>query len=139
MVRAVLDTNVLVAAVLSRQGAPARLLRAWRDGLLEVVVSPLLLDEFGRVLAYPKLRSRITQRQAEAYVAMVAAGGEHHDDPETPPPVRCRDPDDDYLLALAAASSAYLVTGDDDLLSLAPKVPVHDPAALLAILEEEVR
>lgn len=131
-----LDTNVLVAAVLSRQGAPARVMPAWQEGLFELVVSPLLLDELRRVLTYPKLAARIPQDRAAAYVALLAAGGEHQDDPTEAPPVRSRDPDDDYLLALAAASSAYLITGDDDLLDLAPAVPVHGPADFLRFVEE---
>lgn len=54
--RAVLDPNVLVSAVLSPRGAPADVLRAWHDGRFELVVSPHLLDGLERVLAYPKLR-----------------------------------------------------------------------------------
>lgn len=131
MLRAVLDTNVLVSAILSRRGAPAALLRAWRDGEFEVVVSPSLLDELRRVLAYPKLRRRIGAEEAEAFVALFRAAAEHHDDPGGPASVRSRDAADDFLLALAEASSAYLVTGDDDLLELADVAPVLAPAALL--------
>lgn len=44
----------------------------------------------------------------------------------------CRDPDDDYLFALAHARAAALVSGDDDLLELAGKIPVFTPAEFLA-------
>lgn len=136
MIRAVLDTNVLVAAVLSRDGAPASLLRAWRDGRVELVVSPQLLDELSRVLAYPKLRPHVSQEQAARFVALLAAGAETYEDPAAPPPVRSCDPDDDYLLALAVTASAHLVTGDGDLLDLPAELPVHTPAEFVGLLDD---
>jgi len=139
VLRAVLDTNVLVAGVLSRSGAPAHLLQRWHRGEFELVVSPLLLDELTRVLAYPKLRSRVPADRAAAFVDLLAAAAEHRDDPGVAPGLASRDPDDDYLLALAAASSAFLVTGDDDLLELAPDAPVHSPAAFLELVDTTVR
>jgi predicted nucleic acid-binding protein len=53
---AILDANVLIAALLSPRGSPARLLRAWMNGAFELIVSPGLLAELERALAYPKLR-----------------------------------------------------------------------------------
>jgi predicted nucleic acid-binding protein len=55
--RAVLDLKVLISAVLSRGGAPARVLEAWISGRFELLVSPLLLAELERALACPKLRT----------------------------------------------------------------------------------
>lgn len=136
MIRAVVDTNVVVSALLAPRGAPALVMRAWMDGEFELVVSPHLLDELRRVLRYPKLRRRITTEQADTLLGLLWASGEHHDDPTTPPPVASPDPDDDFLVALAAAASAHLVSGDTDLLGLAPRIPVHDPAAFLDLLAE---
>ena len=56
--RAVLDTNVLVAGLISAQGTPAELLRLWRRGAFVVVVSPRLLGELVRVPTRPKIRDR---------------------------------------------------------------------------------
>lgn len=55
MTRAVLDTNVLISALLF-PGLPSRLVTAWQEGLLVPVVSPTILDEYLRALAYPKFK-----------------------------------------------------------------------------------
>lgn len=49
--RAVVDVNVLISALLTRQGNPAWVIQAWLGGAFELVVSPLLLDELERTLA----------------------------------------------------------------------------------------
>jgi hypothetical protein len=53
--RAVLDVNIVISAVLSPRGTPAKILQAWLDGEFEFVASEDLLSELGRALAYPKL------------------------------------------------------------------------------------
>ena len=50
--RAVLDPNVVISGLLSRDGSPAQTLLAWREGRFELVVSPLLLGELARALAF---------------------------------------------------------------------------------------
>ena len=134
--RAVLDTNVLVSAALSRQGAPARILEAWLRGAFELVVSPMLLDEFERVLAYPKIRERITETKAGSLARLIAQGSLLIDDPDEPPSISSRDADDDFLIALAFESRALLVSGDPDLLELSDRIPVLSPSAFLAQLTE---
>lgn len=56
--RVVLDANVFVSAILSPKGATGTVLRAWRDGRFLLVISPAILNEIGRVLAYPKIKKR---------------------------------------------------------------------------------
>jgi len=51
------------------------------------------------------------------------------------PPRLSADPGDDYLIALASQSSSVLVSGDRHLLALAPALPIHNPGALLAMLD----
>jgi uncharacterized protein len=127
-VRAVVDVNVLISGVLSAKGASAQILRASRDGLLELVVSEVLLAELKRALAYPKLRKRIPPEKAAAFVNWTGDHGTLAEDPTSPPAVSSRDPDDDYLLALAISRGAYLVTGDQDLLVLSKALPILTPA-----------
>lgn len=134
--RAVIDPNVVIAAALSPDGSPARVLRAWLDGVFELVVSPLLLDEIERALAYPRLRKRIAADEAHDLVELLRAGADHHADPSHPPPVRSADPGDDYLLALAATADAVIVSGDRHLLTLGEHLPVYPPAAFLAKILE---
>lgn len=133
--RAVLDANVLISAILSRRGAPAALLLAWQEGAFELIVSPLLLAELRRALAYPKLARLIAAADADAYLGWLSRGARVVADPPGPPPVRSSDPADDYLITLAAAERAVLVSGDGALTSLADLIPVRTPAGFLAELE----
>jgi uncharacterized protein len=133
-VRAVLDPNVINSALLSPEGAPAYALREWQQGAFELIVSPLLLAELERALAYPKLRLRIEPETATAVVEWLARGAAMEPDPVGPPPVHSPDPWDDYLIALASAKGAILVSGDEHLLGLAGTLPVYPPAAFLDLL-----
>jgi len=134
--RAILDPNVLISALLSRTGPPARIVLAWRRGLLELVVSPLLLAELERALAYPKLRTRIGEEDARRVIDLLRRSATLVSDLERPPPVRSIDPGDDYLIALAAASRCALVSGDKHLLKLEGELPVFSPAAFLGLLDD---
>lgn len=133
--RAVVDVNVIISALLSRNGSPAQVLRAWQQGQFELVVSPLLLAELERALGYPKLRRRIPVEDAETVVAWIGRAASLESDPAEPPAVRSVDPGDDYLLALAASETAVIVSGDDHLLSLRGSAPVYSPAEFLELLE----
>lgn len=126
--RAVLDVNVLVSALLSRDGPPARILVAWLDGAFELVASPALLDELRRVLGYRKISRRIPAADGARFVELVAEQAIVVPDPGGEPPIRSSDPGDDYLIALAAAADALLVSGDAHLVALLPDVPIKTPA-----------
>jgi putative PIN family toxin of toxin-antitoxin system len=131
-VRAVLDPNVIISALLSPDGSPARVLRAWLGGGFELVVCPHLLDELERALAYPKIRTRVPAQDAREVVDWLASAAEMAGDPDGPPAVRSRDPGDDDLIVLAERERAVLVSGDDHLLELADAIPVLTPAAFLS-------
>jgi uncharacterized protein len=135
-VRAVLDVTVLISGILSPTGTPARLLLAWQAGAFELIVSPALLDELRRALAYPKLQRLIPEAEAEAFVAWLAEAATLASDPGGPPPIDSPDSGDAYLLALAAVQDAVLVSGDRHLLGLADGFPVRTPASFLSMLDE---
>lgn len=116
MIRAVLDTNVLVSALLFT-GPPSQLVPAWQAGRLCPVVSAEILEEYLRVLAYPKFkltRSEIRgliEEELLPFVETVRAK------PISVPTLR--DEDDLKFLACAKTAGVYwLVSGDQDLLSL---------------------
>ena len=132
--RAVLDPNVIISALLSPTGTPARLLLAWQDGRFELVVSPALLAELERALAYPKLRRYIAADEAERVIAWLARTATVAQNPDDPPAIRSANPWDDYLLALAATQDAFLVSGDGHLLDLSGSQPVRSSAAFLGML-----
>ncbi len=134
--RAVLDPNVFISALLSAAGAPARAVRAFAEGRYELVVSPMLLEELERALAYPKLSARIDREDAVAVVRWLRSSTTIAEDPSEQPTVRSRDPGDNYLIALAGSQRTALVSGDRDLLSLGDELPVFSPSDFLALLEE---
>jgi putative PIN family toxin of toxin-antitoxin system len=136
-VRALLDVNVLVSALLSKRGAPARLVERWLDGEYELVVCEQLLSETALTLASPKLSSRIEPDAAADFVQLIRELGDLVPDPGEPPPLRSPDPGDDYLLALAAREQVILVSGDGHLLGLAGSAPIFAPRAFLDTLEAE--
>jgi uncharacterized protein len=126
-VRALLDANVLVSALLSRAGTPARLITLWLDAAFELVVCPALLTEVERALGHPKLRTRIEPADADRFVELLNELSEMVPDPDGPPPVHSEDPGDDYLLALAAREQVPLVSADEHLLALRGRAPVFSP------------
>jgi len=136
-VRAVLDANVLISAVLSSRGPSAELLRQSRGGVFELIVSELLLAEVGRAFTYPKLRKRISAENGAAFIDWLRDHGTMAEDPTGTPSIGSPDPDDDYLIALAIEQSAFLVSGDQHLLGLRADLPIHSPAQFLGILRED--
>jgi putative PIN family toxin of toxin-antitoxin system len=137
MIRAVLDTGVLIAAVLSANGAPAELLRLWLDGVFEIVVSEKLLSELDRVLRRSKFRPYLSLREVERYLDLLSRWAEHASDG---PADRnyTSDPNDDYLVALAISAEAdFLVSGDKHLLGVDHSVvPVLSPRQALEFLDK---
>jgi putative PIN family toxin of toxin-antitoxin system len=132
-VRAVLDPNILIAALLSPTGPPARIVSHWLAGDFELVVSKALLAELERALAYPKLRGRVPPDQAAEFIALLTHGAILAPDP-LGGMHRSTDPGDDYLLALAEAEHAVLVSGDRHLLDLADELPIQTASAFLEAL-----
>jgi putative PIN family toxin of toxin-antitoxin system len=105
--------------------------------MYELIVSPLLLAELDRALAYPKLRRRIPIESGEALIDLLRRSATLVNDPEAgSAPISSRDPGDDYLLALAISERAALVTGDGDLLTIDADLPIYSPAAFIDLIEE---
>jgi len=117
VIRAVVDPGVLVSAFIGRQGSvPDRIVRAWRTGRIEMVVSPALLDELSDVLARPKFARATREGRAIDFVGALRAGASMLSDAPGTGAIT-RDPKDDYLVRLARSSAATaLVSGDRDLL-----------------------
>lgn len=136
--RAVLDPNVIISALLSRRGAPANVLHAWLDGTFDLVASALLLNELERALGYPKLATRIEPAEVQELLELIRRAGVMIDDPADPPDICSPDPGDDYLIALAAAAQAVIVSGDRHLLGLAEQLPVYAPADFLTLLQKSL-
>lgn len=128
--RVVLDTNLLLSGLMFPDGAPGRVVAAWRAARFDVVMSVHQLAEIGRVLAYPRIRrvlgwddQRIEKFIRQIYVR-VQIVDLHGITVEVP-----ADPDDAPILAtLVAGKADVLVTGDGDLLALHERFPIQTPS-----------
>jgi len=129
--RAVLDPGVLVSALISPTGIPAKLLRAAREGGFHLLISGLLLEELEVVLRRDEFRRYLDLEEVSAGIRLLLDEGQMVSDPTGPPPVGCPDPDDDYLIALAHREGAALVSGDRHLLELTGTIPVFSPGQFL--------
>jgi putative PIN family toxin of toxin-antitoxin system len=134
MRRAVLDPGVFVSALIKPAGPPGMLLAQAQGAGIELIVSPLLLEELEAVLLRRKFRRYFTVEEVQDYLAFIGRHGTLVPDPHGPPPFHSADPDDDYLIALAYTEKAMLVSGDSDLLDLTGGAPICAPADLIAAL-----
>lgn len=116
--RLVVDTNVLISALLSETSLPAHLIALWRQGKFDLLTSAGQLNELMRVTRYPKIRARLAPALAGRLINELRDVAVIVDD--RPAVAVSPDPNDDYLLAIAVAGAAdFLVTGDKrDLLAL---------------------
>ncbi len=116
--RVVIDTGILITALITRDTPPDQIYQAWRKRRFELVTSEWQLGEFRRVSRYPKLRKYLQPVEAGNLInglrhqALLLA--------DLPDVDLSKDPDDNPLLAMAIASEAeYLVSGDKrDVLAL---------------------
>ena len=109
--RVILDTNVLVAALMAPDGPPHQLFEAFLSDRFTLLTSDAQIEEFSRVTRYPPIRSRIHPAQAGRLLNAVRSLSVLLE--RLPPASVSRDIHDDYLFAMAQTGGAdYLVTGD---------------------------
>jgi putative PIN family toxin of toxin-antitoxin system len=109
--RVILDTNVLLSALIRVDSKPYQLVRAWLDGRFELVSSDAQLEELRRVSRYEQVRRHFEPAEVGWLVNRIRARALVIK--RLPKVDVADDPDDNYLLAMAAASQAqYLATGD---------------------------
>ena len=130
--RVVLDTNVLISAVLQLKGPPRAVIDAVRAGGGALLFSDETFDELRTRLSRPRFDKYVSREGRALFVAQIEAVSEWV--AITGARMGCRDPDDDKLLETALTGEAdCLVTGDRDLLVMAPfhGIPILTPAAFL--------
>ena len=109
--RVVLDTNVLVSAMITSVGKPAAIVNAWVEGKFTLVTCAAHVDELRSTLQKPRVVELIKPHKAGRLVNQIRKLAE--DVGELPTVERSSDPTDDFLLAMSEAGNAdYLVTGD---------------------------
>ena len=112
--RIILDTNVFISGVFFN-GPPYKILEAWRDGRLVLVVSPDILEEYYRV--GENLSSRYQEVDITPVLEFVTINAEIVSTPYFARPI-CTDPDDDkFFICAIAARCPVIVSGDKHLLS----------------------
>ena len=118
--RLVIDTNVFVSGLISGAGSPARILRAVQEKRAIHLVSDPIVEEYLRVLEYPRIGK--FRRISDAFVADIAAYLVYQTERvELQSRINMSpDPDDDaFLNTTVDGRATLLVTGDKtDLLSL---------------------
>ncbi|MDR0843164.1 MAG: putative toxin-antitoxin system toxin component, PIN family [Acidobacteriota bacterium] len=126
--KAVLDTNVIVSAVIQPLGKPARIFDLFMAKKIDLVVNEVILDEYEAVLRRPKFDfpfSLVTG--ILTYIRATATDAFSIPQPET-----VSDPDDQVFYDLAKTSDAVLVTGNTKHYPPDPKIMT--PAQFLAAM-----
>lgn len=109
--RVILDTNILLSALINPHGLPARLVDAWRAARFELVMSRDQLLELGEVARRPALRKYIVPARIGRFINDLRELAEVISD--LPTVDRSRDLGDNFLLSMAEVSGAdHLVAGD---------------------------
>lgn len=115
----VLDTSVLISALISQGTPPQQLYLKWMEGAFRLLTSTAQVEEFTRVIGYERLKKYI-RSHTEAREMLQTLQQDAEVLQELPDVNISSDPDDNAILATAIAGKAdYLVSGDKgDLLSL---------------------
>lgn len=137
MIRAVVDTNILVRAIIKPLGTVGPVLRRLRDGAYVLIYSEPLLTELVDAVNRPRIKDKygVTPEDIETLMAFILLRG------EAVVPTRritiCRDPKDNMFLEAAVDGKAdMIISGDDDLLKLNAfeGIPIVTPTEFLAKL-----
>jgi hypothetical protein len=111
--RVILDTNVLLAALISPHAPPDTIYRAWHAGRFDLLTSTAQLDELRRVSRYPRLKTILPAHRVGTIINSLQRAVILDPFPALPDSIKADDPNDTFLLAMALAGEAdYLVTGD---------------------------
>jgi len=143
MIRAVLDANVVVSALLSPGGTPAKILSAWRAEQFHLVLSTAILDEIDRVVRYPSIARRHgwPEEHLRGFIEDLAHLA-------IPTPGRLRlavivedSADNRYLECAIEGEAEYIVSGDQHLLKLGEYrgIQILRPRTFLEVLERHLK
>ena len=134
-----LDTNVIISALLSPDGNPAKIVQLWEADEFELATSPILLQEIERALTYERVRTRLklSENELETFLKKFRSSTVNVEPLVTLDLIK-KDPADNRVLECAlAARAAYLVTRDEHLLELKEYqgVVILPPAGFLVMVE----
>ena len=113
--RIVLDTNVFISGIFF-SGPPYEILKAWRDGRVQILLSPSILDEYQRVGA--ELALLFGEVDLREFLDLLTVQAEIVLAPSLPPVIRDDPSDDKFLEAAVAGNASCIISGDKHLLTL---------------------
>ena len=139
MLKVVIDTNVLVSAIITQRGNAAKILKAWKNKKIKVIVSPKILEEIREVIFRPKIKrlSFWTDEQRKQLLEdlinisfLVPGSLKLRVIPEDPP-------DDKFIIAAVEGKADYIVTGDEHLSKLGSYkgIKIVSPVEFIRILK----
>lgn len=136
--RAVLDCNVFLSALIRSEGPPALILAALARQEFEAVLSPAIFAEYQRTVGYPKIRKRLllSAREIQELQADLLLLSVWVEPVATRRPLVAADPSDDaYLLAAAESRADCIVSGDRHLRALREYegIPIISPREFLQL------
>ena len=134
----VLDTSVIISALLSAEGPPAQIIDLWEAGVFDVAISTPLLDELKRALDYPQVKKfqKMTPDEINTLLGRWSTISVYVE-PEVALEVVEDDPDDNRVLECAVAAKVnYIISGDKHLLDLGEYrgIEVLPPAGFIVLL-----
>jgi len=143
MLKIVLDTNVLVSALINPHGKPAQILNYVFENKIRLFTSPSIIEELERVLSYPRLMKRhgLEKEELKEFTFDLLSIMSLVEEKETIE-VIMEDPSDNKYLSCAFNTKAdFIVSGDVHLLKLKEHegIPIITPAQLLEIMGREER
>ena len=140
MTRIVIDTNILVSAILTPKGNPAKILKLVLEGKLNLIISPAILEETQQVLRYPRLvklmiKNKITKKEVYDFLGKMSKVAVI-----TPDKLEIDaipdDPADNKILACGLEGEAdYIISGDHHLtdLKIFKGIKIVNPATFLKV------
>ena len=114
--RVVIDTNVVISGLLFN-GVPGEIVTMWKEGVVQPLISKEILDEYLKVLAYPKFE--LTEKEITFLVYCEVLPYFEDTVVRKKKRVIMEDPSDDKFIVCADAGKAdYIISGDNHLLNL---------------------
>ena len=135
--RIVLDTNIWISGLLLPKSNAGKILKEWNEVKFEIILSPYILEEIGKVLAYPKIKKRLKWDDAKIqhYLDLLVFFAEMVDVSEISEHVEADPKDSPILSALITSNADFLISGDSDLLNLKRNYPILSIIEFLQKLE----
>ncbi|MCA9409097.1 MAG: putative toxin-antitoxin system toxin component, PIN family [Candidatus Omnitrophica bacterium] len=112
----ILDTNVLVSGIFFRSGPPGKIVIAFIEDKIELIITPNILTEYIDVIK--RLQHNFPDVNIDQFLNKLLRYSNIHIPNELPFPI-CRDPKDDKFIACAITSKTkIIVSGDKDLIDI---------------------